>query len=141
MSNRELNAIVSYLLDAVVTKQEIPLTSSLPVDVQEDLQFAAGLAEVDLSSESRIRQKLRDQLHQQTALQANMEQMRKGVAQAGHTQHRSTGAAFLSIGLGAAAVAMAVLLIFFRTPRPPEADQPLPAETQESSAVALLEQG
>ena len=138
MSNRKLNAIITYLLDAIITNQEIPLTSSLPVEAQKDLHFAAELQKMDLSSESRIRQKLRNQLQQQAALQANAGQMLADSANLGQTQTRSTGAAFLSVGLGAAAVVMAALLIFFRSPKTPGASEPAPEKIQEISTIEMV---
>jgi hypothetical protein len=140
MSNRELNAIVFYLLDAIVKDHEIPLTSSLPEDVQEDLQFATALHKVDLSSESGIRQKLRSQLQQQAALQTGFNNMRNQPAKPVQKQVRNTRAAFLSVGLGAAAVVMAALLIFLRPAKPPAAGETAPAETRESSALEMVQQ-
>jgi hypothetical protein len=140
MSKHSLNAIISYLLDAIITSDEISLTSSLPEDVQEDLQFAAELRDVDLSGESRIRQKLRDQLQHQAALQASASHIRTTTNRPGQTQSRSTGAAFLSVGLGAAAVVMAALLIFFRPQKQsPVAGESSPAGAQETSAVEMVQ--
>jgi hypothetical protein len=135
MSKRELNAIIFYLLDAILTNNEIPLTSSLPEEVQEDLQFAAELKNVDLSNESKIRQKLRTQLQKQTAMQAHAGQMLSGEAKPA----RSTSAAFLGVGLGAAAVVMTAMLIFFRSPRTENIEESLD-EIQETSTAHLLSQ-
>ncbi|MDX9865284.1 MAG: hypothetical protein RBT34_10810 [Anaerolineaceae bacterium] len=136
MSKRELNAIVFYLLDAIITNNDIPLTSSLPEEIQEDFQFAAELKNIDLSGESRIRQKLRNQLQKQTAMQAHADQMFTGNAKPA----RSTGAAVLSVGLGAAAVVMAALLIFLRPPKTTGAGETAPEERQEITAVEMVSQ-
>ena len=136
MSKRELNAIVFYLLDAIITNNEIPLTSSLPDDIQEDLLFANELHNMDFSGESRIRQKLRNQLQKQTAMQANAAQVLPG----GVKPARSTGAAVLSVGLGAAAVVMAALLIFLRSPKTTGAGETAPEEMQETTPVEMVPQ-
>lgn len=136
MSKRELNAIVFYLLDAIITNNEIPLTSSLPEEIQEDLEFATELRNMDFSGESRIRQKLRNQLQKQTAMQANAGQVLPG----GVKPARNTGAAVLSVGLGAAAVVMAALLIFLRSPKTTGAGETAPEEMQETSAVEMVSQ-
>lgn len=143
MINRELNAIFSYLLDAIVKDHEIPLTSPLPEDVQEDLQFAVNLHTVDLSGESHIRQRLRDQLQQQAALQSGITRMHSQPPQPVQNKARSTRAAFLSVGLGAAAVVMAALFIIFRpakAPIAPVTGEPASVETHESSALDMLHQ-
>ena len=135
MSKRELNAIVFYLLDAILSNNEVPLTSSLPEEIQEDLHFAAELKKVDLSNESRIREKLRSQLQKQTAMQAHTGQMFTGKAKPA----RNTSAAFFSVGLGAAAVVMTALLIFFRSPKTGSIEETLD-EIQETPTAQMISQ-
>lgn len=136
MSKQILNAIISYLLDAMVTSDEIPLTPSLPDDIQEDLRFAAELRKTDFSQESRIRQKLRDQLQYQSALQANASRIHKVTDSPGKKAGRNSGAAFLSVGLGTAAVVMAALLIFFRHQKPaPVTGEDMPVVPQETAVI------
>jgi len=138
MSNRDLNAIISYLFDAVISNQEIPLTSSLPDEVQDDLRFASKLHNVDMSSESRIRQRLRNQLEMQSTMQQNADHLLKGVSKPGHTPTRHSGAALLGISLGAAAVVMATLLIFLHSPEKSEGDEMVSEEMEEVSPVEMI---
>jgi len=138
MSNRDLNAIISFLFDAVISNQEIPLTSSLPNDFQEDMRLASKLHNIDMSSESRIRQRLRNQLEKQIAMQQNSDQILNGESKTGHTQTRHTGVALLSFGLGAAAVVMATLLIFLQSPEKTAGDEIISEEIEEVSPIEMI---
>jgi hypothetical protein len=114
MSNRDQNILFSFLLDLIMKKEEIPLTS-VPPELKEDLLFSQQLYKNDFSGQSQIRDALRNRLQEQAvfAVSKNIETASEQIHEEKKAADKST---LIGVGIGAAVLVLTTSLIIFRKP-------------------------
>ena len=115
MTTRESQTIFAYLLDKITRRSLADVDDSLPQALQDDLQFAMWMNDIDFSMDSSIQNSLRNRLEKQSELLQNASRMKQTVHTPSPTQPRKLSlAALLGIILGSVSMLAAALLVIFR---------------------------
>jgi hypothetical protein len=113
MTTRESQTIFAYLLDKITRRSLADVDDSLPQELQDDLQFAMWMNDIDFSQESTIQASLRNKLEKQAELLQNASRL-KHPQQAKPTPRKISLAALIGIIVGGLSMLTAALLVIFR---------------------------
>ncbi|NSW53249.1 MAG: hypothetical protein HPY85_12150 [Anaerolineae bacterium] len=113
MTTRESQTIFAYLLDKITRRSLADVDDSLPQELQDDLQFAMWMNDIDFSQDSTIQASLRNKLEKQAELLQNASRL-KHPQQAKQTPRKISLAALIGIIVGGLSMLTAALLVIFR---------------------------
>lgn len=115
MTTRESQTIFAYLLDKITRRGLSDVDDSLPQTLQDDLQFAMWMNDIDFSQDSAIQNSLRRKLEKQSELLQNASRIKHTDQTHSPAQPRKLSmAALIGIIVGGISMLVAALLVIFR---------------------------